>query len=81
MLSIPFVENQYTVEENGDKIMPKTNFYNDKYLIVYYNKHIYILNILTKEVIIDFDSKHYFNIAAVNEKKRNIYNILSTILL
>lgn len=73
LLSIPFVESQYTVEENGDKIMPKTNFYNDKYLIVYYNKHIYILNILTKEVIIDFDSQHYFNIAAVNEEKKEIF--------
>ena len=72
LLSFPFVENEHTVYE-GEKISPKTNLYDDKYLTVYYNQHNYILNLLTKEVIVDFDSPYYFKVAAVNEDKNEIF--------
>lgn len=73
LLIFPYVENEYTIDKSGEKISPKIDLYDDKYLSVFYNQHNYIINITTKEKIIDFESPLEFNIAAADEEKNEIF--------
>lgn len=73
LLIFPYVENEYTIDKSGEKISPKIDLYDDKYLSVFYNQHNYIINITTKEKIIDFESPLEFNIAATDEEKNEIF--------
>ena len=66
-------ENEYTIDKSGEKISPKIDLYDDKYLSVFYNQHNYIINITTKEKIIGFESPLEFNIAATDEEKNEIF--------
>ena len=72
LLTFPYVENEHTIED-GSKLSPKTDLYDDKYLSIFYNQHNYIINVVTKEKIIDFESPLEFNIAAVNEDKNEMF--------
>ena len=73
IFTIPFVENEYTITASGEKKSPKAALYENKYLSVFYNQHNYIINILTKEKIFEFESPLYFNVAAVNEDKNEMF--------
>ena len=73
LLSIPFVENEHTVDTEGNKKTPRVFLYQDKYLSLFYNQHNYILDIDKKEVIIDFESPLYFVVTAANEEKNEIF--------
>ena len=73
LLKFPYVENEYTIDKSGEKISPKIDLYDDKYLSVFYNQHNYIINMRTKEKIIDFESPLEFNVASANEEKNEIF--------
>ena len=73
IFTIPFVENECTITASGEKKSPKAALYENKYLSVFYNQHNYIINILTKEKIFEFESPLYFNVAAVNEDKNEMF--------
>lgn len=69
LLKIPFVSNENTIDETGEKIKPNHHLYYNKYLLVFYNNHNYIIDITSKEIIIDFESPLIYEIGAINENE------------
>ena len=69
LLKIPFVSNENTIDETGEKIKPNHHLYYNKYLLVFYNNHNYIIDITSKEKIIDFESPLIYEIGAINENE------------
>lgn len=66
LLKIPFVSNENTVDETGEKIKPNHHLYYDKYLLIFYNNHNYVIDITSKEIIVDFESPLIYEVGAIN---------------